>query len=199
MKIISVDFVGAAIGLDQCPPPTHAEFAFIGRSNVGKSSLINRLVGRKAIAKVSGTPGKTRTINHYRVNGKWFLVDLPGYGFAKVAQSDKHTFNEAVLNYLRERINLLQTFLLIDSRHKPQPLDLEFAAWLDSEGLPFSIIFTKIDKLSKLAAVANQKEVMAAMQANGIRPAATFVSSAEKGVGKGPILNAIEQQMLAAR
>jgi GTP-binding protein len=199
MKILSVDFVGAAIGLDQCPAPTHAEFAFIGRSNVGKSSLINRLVGRKAIAKVSGTPGKTRTINHYRVNGKWFLVDLPGYGFAKVAQSERSTFNQAVLDYLLGRVNLLQTFLLIDSRHQPQPLDLEFAAWLASEGLPFSLIFTKIDKLSQSAAKANQKAVMAAMQEQDIRPATIFISSAEKGIGKGQILNAIDQLMLAAR
>jgi GTP-binding protein len=195
MKIVSVDFVSAAIGIDQCPPPTHAEFAFIGRSNVGKSSLINRLVGRKAIAKVSGTPGKTRTINHYRVNGKWYLVDLPGYGFAKVAHDKQNTFNQAVLNYLLGRINLLQIFLLIDSRHQPQAIDLEFAAWLSTQDLPFSLIFTKTDKLSQAAAIANQEAVLNALHAQNINPAAAFASSAEKGFGKGTILNAIDALM----
>jgi GTP-binding protein len=191
MKINQVEFVGAAASLDQCPPPMRAEFAFIGRSNVGKSSLINLLVGRKAMAKVSATPGKTRTINHFLVNNKWYLVDLPGYGFAKVAHTEKHQFNQTVLDYLRERTCLLQTFLLIDTRHKPQALDLEFAAWLSAGQIPFSLIFTKTDKLSKAAATANQENVLAALDEQQSLPNAAFATSASKGIGKGIVLNAI--------
>ncbi len=135
--------------LEQCPPADRPEFAFIGRSNVGKSSLINLLTGRKALAKTSSTPGKTQLINHFIIDDKWYLVDLPGYGFAKVSKKDRSTFKGMIFSYLKNRENLDCVFVLIDSRHEPQKVDTEFMAWLGENGIPFVMVFTKIDKLSK--------------------------------------------------
>jgi GTP-binding protein len=141
MSIIkSAEFVKSSSSISQCPLDRKPEYAFIGRSNVGKSSLINMLTNRNKLAKISSRPGKTQLINHFLIDDNWYLVDLPGYGWAKVSKSDQ---------YLKERETLMNVFLLIDSRHEPQKNDLEFMAWLGEQGLPFSLIFTKIDKQGK--------------------------------------------------
>ena len=142
-------FVTSSSKINQCPPPDLPEFAFIGRSNVGKSSLINMLSGRKKLAKVSSKPGKTQLINHFLMDETWYLVDLPGYGWAKVSKDSRSKWGEMIHDYLLERENLVNLFVLIDVRHAPQPNDTEFLEWLGENGLPFAIIFTKTDKLSK--------------------------------------------------
>ncbi|MBC8126155.1 MAG: YihA family ribosome biogenesis GTP-binding protein [Gloeobacteraceae cyanobacterium ES-bin-144] len=155
MKIKSAAFVTSARGLEDCPAWDLPEFAFIGRSNVGKSSMINLLSNKDALAKVSATPGKTRLLNFFLMNEMWSLVDLPGYGFAKAAKSEKVDFNERAGDYLEQRENLRRVFVLIDSRHSPQRIDLEFTKWLGSTGLPFSLVFTKVDKQSAAKTKAN--------------------------------------------
>ena len=146
MKIQNAKFKTSAISFDGCPAPDLPEFAFIGRSNVGKSSLINLLTNKEGLARVSKTPGRTREINFFSINDSWNLVDLPGYGYAKVSKSQRDHFNEFVSDYLLNRETLTGTFVLIDSRHSPQKIDLEFLAWLIEAQLPFALIFTKIDK-----------------------------------------------------
>ena len=146
MKIQNSKFKTSAISFDGCPAPDLPEFAFIGRSNVGKSSLINLLTNKEGLARVSKTPGRTREINFFSINDSWNLVDLPGYGYAKVSKSQRDHFNEFVSDYLLNRETLTGTFVLIDSRHSPQKIDLEFLAWLIEAQLPFALIFTKIDK-----------------------------------------------------
>jgi GTP-binding protein len=151
MVIKTAKFVKSSPSVDLCPPPTLPEYAFIGRSNVGKSSLINMITGLKALAKVSGTPGKTQLINHFEINEKWYLVDLPGYGYAKVPKGQRHVFSEMNANYILKRDNLHCLFVLIDTRHEPQEIDITFINWLGSNGIPFALIFTKSDKLGTLA------------------------------------------------
>ena len=146
MKIQNAKFKTSAINFDGCPAPDLPEFAFIGRSNVGKSSLINLLTNKEGLARVSKTPGRTREINFFSINDSWNLVDLPGYGYAKVSKSQRDQFNEFVSDYLLNRETLTGIFVLIDSRHPPQKIDLEFLAWLIEAQLPFALIFTKIDK-----------------------------------------------------
>ena len=146
MKIQNAKFKTSAISFDGCPAPDLPEFAFIGRSNVGKSSLINLLTNKEGLARVSKTPGRTREINFFSINDSWNLVDLPGYGYAKVSKSQRDHFNEFVSDYLLDRETLTGTFVLIDSRHPPQKIDLEFLGWLIEVQLPFALIFTKIDK-----------------------------------------------------
>lgn len=133
--------------VEKCPAPDKPEYAFIGRSNVGKSSLINRLTGRKNLAKTSGRPGKTQLINHFIIDGTWYLTDLPGYGYAKVSKSAREKFQKLIEDYILKRENLVNLFVLIDSRHDPQQIDLEFMEWLGECGIPFSMVFTKTDKL----------------------------------------------------
>jgi len=133
----------------KCPVGNKPEFAFIGRSNVGKSSLINMLMDRKNLAKTSSTPGKTQTINHYFINGKWYLVDLPGYGFASVTRSKHRSWGSMIETYLKKRPNLITTFVLLDPRHKPQSIDLDFIQWMGEQQLPFALVFTKSDKLNR--------------------------------------------------
>ena len=147
MKITSAEYFTSALTLDACPAADLPEFALIGRSNVGKSSILNMLSVRKDLARVSATPGHTRMINFYTINKSWRLVDLPGYGYAKVAKTQRHKFNEFVSDYLVNRDNLSCVFLLIDGSLQPQPLDLQFAQWLISVGVPFVLVFTKIDKV----------------------------------------------------
>lgn len=149
MKISTAQFDTSAPDLKSCPNWALPEFAFIGRSNVGKSSLINLLSGRNALAKVSVTPGKTKLINFFVMNDRWALVDLPGYGYANVSRKDRNEFNESVADYIEGRTNIFRVFVLIDSRLPPQRIDLEFLRWLVESGKPFSLIFTKIDKLSR--------------------------------------------------
>lgn len=155
MKINSAKFVISNTNYLKCPQPDMPEYAFIGRSNVGKSSLINLLVGRKNLAKTSGTPGKTQLINHFLINQTWYLVDLPGYGFAKIPKSIRKKWEGMINNYLLHRPNLVTTFILIDSRHEPQKADIDFIFWLGKKQLPFILLFTKTDKLPKSKLTAN--------------------------------------------
>lgn len=147
MIIKEAKFIISNTELEKCPKPVLPEFAFIGRSNVGKSSLINMLTNFKGLAKTSGKPGKTRVINHFLINKEWFLVDLPGYGYAQVAKSDREKWEKFVRRYLLHRENLYCTFVLIDARLEAQPVDLEFMEWMGISNLPFTIVFTKADKL----------------------------------------------------
>ena len=149
MKISSAEFVMSNSDVAKCPKNNVPEYAFIGRSNVGKSSLINMLTSRKNLAKTSGRPGKTQLINHFIINKNWFLVDLPGYGYAKVSKSEKKTFQKFITNYFKERKQLVAAFVLIDCRHEPQKVDLAFMEWLATNNVPFFIVFTKADKLTK--------------------------------------------------
>ena len=149
MEVYKTTFIKSSSHLSQCPEPDYPEFAFIGRSNVGKSSLINALTNHKKLAKVSGRPGKTQLINHFLIDERWFMVDLPGYGYAKVAKSEKEKWGEMIHDYLLERTNLITVFVLVDSRLEPQKIDVEFINWLGEQGLPFTIVFTKADKQTK--------------------------------------------------
>lgn len=151
MQIKSAEFVMSNSEVEKCPKDNLPEYAFIGRSNVGKSSLINMLLGRKNLAKTSGRPGKTQLINHFLINKNWFLVDLPGYGYAKVSKSSKKVFQKLITKYFENRTQLILSFVLVDCRHDPQPIDLEFMEWLGSKEIPFHIIFTKADKLKPQA------------------------------------------------
>ncbi|UZO82506.1 ribosome biogenesis GTP-binding protein YihA/YsxC [Aquimarina sp. ERC-38] len=149
MKITSAEFVISNSDVSKCPKERLPEYAFIGRSNVGKSSLINMLTQRKSLAKTSGRPGKTQLINHFLINKSWFLVDLPGYGYARVSKSSKKVFQKFITAYFSKRTQLVSAFVLIDCRHEPQKIDLEFMQWLGENQIPFSILFTKGDKLSE--------------------------------------------------
>ena len=147
MKIKSANFVMSNSKVGHCPKDPLPEYAFIGRSNVGKSSLINMLTERKNLAKTSGRPGKTQLINHFRINDNWFLVDLPGYGYARVSKEDKKIFQKYITDYFEQREQLVCSFVLVDIRHEPQKVDLEFMEWMGTHQIPFCIIFTKADKL----------------------------------------------------
>lgn len=198
MRINQAAFLLSAPDLATCPATDRPEFAFIGRSNVGKSSLINLLTGRKDLAKVSATPGKTKLINFFAINAGWHLVDLPGYGYAKVAQRHRNEFSQAIAEYLSQRENLRHTFVLIDSRLEPQRIDLEFLTWLAGVGIPFSLVFTKADKLKpkelrKNADVFRQ----ALLDACGAAPL-SFVTSSKDRVGRGDILGHIGDALAAA-
>lgn len=152
MKIQTAEFLVSSVELAKCPKPVYPEYAFIGRSNVGKSSLINMITGRKNLAKTSSNPGKTQTINHFIINAKtnpWYLVDLPGYGYARVSKTSRDKWELFIADYLCKRPNLLNVFMLVDSRIEPQLIDLEFAEWLGENNIPFVVLFTKTDKLSK--------------------------------------------------
>ena len=147
MKITTANFVISNTDVSRCPKERVPEYAFIGRSNVGKSSLINMLTDHKKLAKTSGKPGKTQLINHFKINDSWFLVDLPGYGYAQVSKTKRKTFQSFIKNYFLQREQLIFTFVLVDSRHEPQKIDLEFMQFLGENSIPFGIIFTKADKL----------------------------------------------------
>jgi GTP-binding protein len=192
MQIKSAEFITSARSLAECPTWEHPEFAFIGRSNVGKSSLINLLANRHSLAKVSSTPGKTRLLNFFLMNKAWSLVDLPGYGFAKAAKHEKFDFNERAGDYLEGRANLRRVFTLIDSRHKPQRIDLDFLAWLAATGTPCSLVFTKTDKQSP----AKTKAAIA-LFLESLAPATPEVlaSSAKSRDGRLEILRAIGREL----
>jgi GTP-binding protein len=195
MKIKSAVFDRSAPDLKSCPVSPLPEFAFIGRSNVGKSSLINLLAERKDLAKVSGTPGKTRLINFFRINDTWTLVDLPGYGYARIGQQERADFNEAVADFLERRENLDCVFVLIDSRLPPQRIDREFISWLESRGVPFALIFTKIDKQSAAKSQAAMTAFNAAVFKGRSELPPAFASSATTRHGRTEILNFIERQL----
>jgi len=202
MKIVKATYLISSPSFDQCPALKAPEYAFIGRSNVGKSSIINALCLQKNLAKTSGTPGKTQLINHFEITSnsvakgkqdKWYIVDLPGYGFAKVSQSSRRRWEQMIENYLRKRENLNRVFVLIDSRHAPQKIDLEFVEQLFKWEIPFTIIFTKSDKENPGVVARNVKAFFEAL--NEILPFLPqgFVTSAEKRTGVEEVLACIDQ------
>ena len=176
-----------------CPEPDRPEYAFIGRSNVGKSSLINMLTGNEKLAKTSGTPGKTQLINHFNINDEWYIVDLPGYGFAKVSQAQRKKWEKMIEDYLRKRENLVNVFVLIDSRHSPQKIDLEFVDKLGKWQVPFTLIFTKADKENQRTVAANVKAFLNKMRETWQFLPQHFVSSAVKRMGRDKMLGVIAE------
>ncbi|MHC9089554.1 ribosome biogenesis GTP-binding protein YihA/YsxC [Tenacibaculum sp. IMCC1] len=193
MKIKSAEFVMSNSNVTKAPKDRIPEYAFIGRSNVGKSSLINMLMERKDLAKTSGKPGKTQLINHFKINDEWFLVDLPGYGYAQVSKKKRQIFQFFIENYFKEREQLVCTFVLIDSRHDPQKIDLEFMQFLGENRIPFCIVFTKADKLgsSKLnkQVTTYKKKLLNYWEELPI----SFVTSSSTGMGRDEFLNFIDQ------
>jgi GTP-binding protein len=191
MVIRSAVFTKSSQKLEECPAPNLPEYAFIGRSNVGKSSLINMLMGMKALAKVSGTPGKTQLINHFTINEEWYIVDLPGYGYAKVSKNKREVFSEMITRYTLNRDNLHCLFVLIDSRIEPQAIDLTFINWLGINQVPFSLVFTKTDKVSsnELSSIIAQfnKELLKQWE----ELPKLFTCSAVTRIGRTEILNFI--------
>lgn len=192
MKIKSAEFVISNSKVDHCPNSSLPEYAFIGRSNVGKSSLINMLTGRKTLAKTSAKPGKTQLINHFLINKNWHLVDLPGYGYAQVSKKAKRTFQKFITVYFEKRKQMVCAFVLIDSRHQPQPIDMEFMKWLGEHGIPFCLIFTKADKLKEKELISNIENYKAEMLKIWEEMPKYFITSATSKLGKEDILNYIE-------
>lgn len=193
MKIKSATFVMSNSNVVSCPKEALPEYAFIGRSNVGKSSLINTLTEKKNLAKTSGRPGKTQLINHFKINENWFLVDLPGYGYAKVSKKSKNTFQKYITEYFQKREQLLCAFVLIDIRHEPQKIDLEFMEWMGTNGIPFCIVFTKADKL-KPQVIENHIATYITTLLSGIWEEAPmhFITSSSTGVGREELLTYID-------
>ncbi|MGA0846497.1 MAG: ribosome biogenesis GTP-binding protein YihA/YsxC [Luteolibacter sp.] len=195
MQIRSAEFFTSACSLSDCPGWDLPEFALIGRSNVGKSSLINHLLRRQGLAKVSGTPGKTRLINLFRVNASWALVDLPGYGYAKTSKEEKFGFLQSAGDYLQSRPNLRRVLVLIDSRHPPQRIDLEFVEWLSGVGRDFSLVFTKIDKQSAAKTSASIALFHEALSRFMTEMPETLRSSTRSHDGRGEILRLIGREL----
>lgn len=196
MVIKSAEFVKSSGKWQDCPDPTLPEYAFIGRSNVGKSSLINSILGRKDLAKTSQTPGKTQLINSFLINENWFLTDLPGYGYARVSKSTRKDFEKLITNYILNRKNLVNLFVLVDSRHSPQKIDLEFIEWCGESGVPFSIVFTKADKLKPNAAKLNVENYKEELLKTWEDLPEMYLTSAEKNVGGEEILTFIDDTNL---
>ena len=194
MNIKSAEFVMSNSKVAHCPTELIPEYAFIGRSNVGKSSLINMLTGRKNLAKTSGKPGKTQLINHFKINNNWFLVDLPGYGYAKVSKKDKKTFQKYITDYFNKRKQLISAFVLIDIRHEPQEIDLRFMEWLGLNQVPFSIVFTKADKLKTRAVTAQVENYLKIMLSeNWEEVPRYFITSSLKNIGRDELLSYIDE------
>jgi GTP-binding protein len=193
MKIKTAEFVISNTDYRICPAPKMAEYAFIGRSNVGKSSLINAIVDKKNLAKTSGKPGKTQLINHFIINKEWYLVDLPGFGYAKISKTKRAEFHDMISEYLLNRTNLMCLFVLIDSRHKPQDIDKEFMQWLSEKGIPFVMVFTKVDKLGKVVLAKNIGAYKVEMLKVWEELPQIFITSAEKKTGTKEICDFIEQ------
>ena len=193
MRIKQAEFIISNKDIKKCPKEDMPEYAFIGRSNVGKSSLINMLTERKGLAKVSGKPGKTQLINHFLINKLWYLVDLPGYGYAGVSKTQRYEFAQFIKKYLLKRENLMCLFVLLDSRLKPQSIDLDFMLWLGENGVPFVICFTKQDKLSKKESKENLINYKRELLESWEELPRIFLSSATKNNGKEDILKFIEE------
>ena len=193
MIIKTAEFTLSAPVVSMCPQDTKPEYAFIGRSNVGKSSLINMLTSRKKLAKTSSTPGKTLLINHFIINKEWYLVDLPGYGYAKRSKKEIQKLDQMIRGYILGREQLVNVFVLIDVRLEPQAVDLEFINWLGMSSIPFSIVFTKSDKLSNGKVRQNVDAYIKKMLETWEEMPPYFVTSAEKGEGREDVLNYIEQ------
>ncbi|RIJ48215.1 YihA family ribosome biogenesis GTP-binding protein [Maribellus luteus] len=192
MEIKEAQFVVSNTDVEKCPAGNRPEYAFIGRSNVGKSSLINMLTNKKTLAKISGKPGKTRLINHFLIDQNWYLVDLPGYGYAQVPKAERLKWEKMLRNYILKRENLYCLFVLIDSRHPAQKVDLDFMEWLGLSQIPFSIIFTKSDKLRPVELEANLKAYEEKMFETWEVMPHYLVSSSETGLGKEEILSYID-------
>lgn len=194
MKIKSATFVVSNSEVSKCPNTRIPEYAFIGRSNVGKSSLINMLTNRKSLAKTSGRPGKTQLINHFLINENWHLVDLPGYGYARVSKKDKKYFQKFITDYFEQREQMISAFVLVDCRHEPQKIDMEFMEYMGEKEIPFSIIFTKADKLRPQVLERNIEEYKRIML-EGVwwEFPNYFISSSTNGRGQDDILNYIEE------
>ena len=193
MKITAAEFVMSNAHVEKCPKDPIPEYAFIGRSNVGKSSLINMLTAKKSLAKTSGRPGKTQLINHFKINHNWFLVDLPGYGYARVSKKDKKTFQKYITAYFLKRTQLVCAFVLVDIRHEPQAVDLDFMRWMGENEIPFCIVFTKADKLKPAVIAANTKAYTAKLTEEVFEEAPQhFITSSSKHMGKEDILNFIQ-------
>lgn len=193
MDIKSAEFIISNTELSKCPNPDKPEFAFIGRSNVGKSSLINLLTKRKDLAKTSGKPGKTQTINHFLVDKEWFLVDLPGYGYAGVSRTARKGWGKMIETYLLNRENLYCTFVLVDARHEPQKKDIEFITWMGEKQLPLCIILTKADKLSRIELAKSEKQYKKKLLESWEELPPMFTTSAEKKVGREAVLDFINK------
>lgn len=193
MKITQARFVTSNTDYTKCPPHTKPEFAFIGRSNVGKSSLINMLTNNHKLAKSSSTPGKTQLINHFLINEKWYLVDLPGYGYARVSKTSRKDWQKFIRDFILERTQLTTLFVLIDSRHEPQKIDLEFVNWLGSKSVPIAIIFTKADKIKPGVVVRNVELFSTAMTETWEDLPKMFVTSAEDGTGKEEFIDYLDK------
>lgn len=193
MKIKSAEFIISNTDVAKCPKENLPEYAFIGRSNVGKSSLINMLVDNKNLAKTSGRPGKTQLINHFKINNEWFLVDLPGYGYAQVSKSKRRIFQKFITDYFFKRKQLVCTFLLVDVRHEPQKIDLEFMRFLGENEIPFCIVFTKSDKINTVKINKNTQIYQQKMLQSGWESIPqTFVTSASSKIGRDQLLNYID-------
>ncbi|MEM6963264.1 MAG: ribosome biogenesis GTP-binding protein YihA/YsxC [Bacteroidota bacterium] len=194
MDIKYADFVGSYPSLNGCPKSTFPEYAFIGRSNVGKSSLINMLTGRKGLAKVSNTPGKTQYINYFQINGSWYLVDLPGYGYARISKTKRAAWEKMIANYLKNRTNLMCTFVLLDAYIPPQSIDVEFINWLGEIRIPFVIVYTKTDRIR--GGEAGRNENIKAIQEELLKYwndlPQQFISSSNDKVGRDDILKFIQ-------
>lgn len=193
MKIKTAEFVISNSDVAKCPTGSLPEYAFIGRSNVGKSSLINMLTGRNGLAKTSATPGKTLLINHFLVNNEWYIVDLPGYGYASRGKEIREQLARMIKSYIMKREQMVNLFVLVDSRHKPQKIDLEFITWLGENGVPFSLVFTKLDKLGNQAGLRNVEEYKQALAEQWEELPPVFVTSSVDGRGRDELLDYIEQ------
>lgn len=193
MIVKTAEFIISNTEVSKCPSDGLPEFAFIGRSNVGKSSLINMLTGKKNLAKTSGTPGKTQLINHFLINEKWYLVDLPGYGYAKSARSNRSKWEKFIAEFLSKRQTLQNTFVLLDARLEPQKIDLEFMTWCGERQLPFSMVFTKIDKLSSSALQKNLARYKKEMLKYWEEMPPVFTTSSESAFGKEALLQYIDK------
>ena len=190
---LNTTFITSSATISQCPTDTRPEFAFIGRSNVGKSSLINMLANKKGLAKTSATPGKTLLINHFLVDDIYYIVDLPGYGFAKRSKSVQQDIQRIINTYILQREQLVNVFLLIDLRHDPQKIDMEFINWLGENGIPFSIVFTKADKLGPVRARQNAEKYMQSLLETWESLPPYFITSSEKKQGREELLTYIQQ------
>ena len=192
MNIISAEYKSSSQRADMCPQTDKPEYAFIGRSNVGKSSLINMLTGRTKLAKTSQTPGKTMLINHFLINGEWYLVDLPGYGFAQRGKREMDKLKNLIEHYVLDRTQMTLLFVLIDIRHEPQQKDLDFLQFCGENGIPIALVFTKADKLTKVKAGANVESYLKVLKEQWEELPPYFVTSSERGTGREDLLAYIE-------